>query len=216
MRCFSSPGLLPKPMNSVQDDPKGPGFPIRKSADHRVLAPPRSLSQRATSFVASQCQGIHQMPLYLTLDRFQLSCVTPREQRIRAQNTDYKFSKRERSSLLPSILCSLPSDTRSLMSGYRNSKTMSSAALCLLLGTRKSAAALQNHPLSAQSFHLISGFHPIPIAFDLQRAHTALVSSSQSSKHRQLPEDPPQNTSSPARFRQNPPPGGPAFKGPMP
>ena len=39
------------------------GFPIRKSADQRVLAPPRGFSQRATSFIASQCQGIHQMPL---------------------------------------------------------------------------------------------------------------------------------------------------------
>ena len=39
------------------------GFPIRKSTDQRVLAPPRGLSQRATSFIASQCQGIHQMPL---------------------------------------------------------------------------------------------------------------------------------------------------------
>jgi hypothetical protein len=28
-----------------------------------VLALPRGLSQRATSFIASQCQGIHQMPL---------------------------------------------------------------------------------------------------------------------------------------------------------
>src|SRR3972149_11032916 len=50
-------------MDWVGDDPKGPGFPIRKSADQRALAPPRGLSQRATSFIASQCQGIHQMPL---------------------------------------------------------------------------------------------------------------------------------------------------------
>ena len=63
MRCFSSPGSLRRPMDSVGDDPKGPGFPIRKSADQRALAPPRGLSQRATSFIASQCQGIHQMPL---------------------------------------------------------------------------------------------------------------------------------------------------------
>jgi hypothetical protein len=28
-----------------------------------VLTPPRSLSQPATSFIASDCQGIHQMPL---------------------------------------------------------------------------------------------------------------------------------------------------------
>ena len=38
------------------------GFPIRKSSDQSLLAAPRSLSQRATSFIASQCQGIHQMP----------------------------------------------------------------------------------------------------------------------------------------------------------
>ena len=39
------------------------GFPIRRSPDQRVLAPPRSLSQRATSFIASQRQGIRQKPL---------------------------------------------------------------------------------------------------------------------------------------------------------
>ena len=50
-------------MDSDDDDPKGPGFPIRTSADQRALAPPRGFSQRATSFFASQCQGIHQMPL---------------------------------------------------------------------------------------------------------------------------------------------------------
>ena len=38
------------------------GFPIRKSPDQRVLTPSRSLSQPATSFIASDCQGIHQMP----------------------------------------------------------------------------------------------------------------------------------------------------------
>ena len=39
----------------------GPGSPIRISADQRVLAPPHGFSQRATSFIASRCQGIHQM-----------------------------------------------------------------------------------------------------------------------------------------------------------
>ena len=43
------------------------GFPIRKSTDQSLLSAPRSLSQSATSFIASQCQGIHEMPL-LTLD----------------------------------------------------------------------------------------------------------------------------------------------------
>lgn len=51
-------------MYSVTDDAKAPGFPIQRSTDQRVLSPPRSLSQSATSFIASRCQGIHQMPFF--------------------------------------------------------------------------------------------------------------------------------------------------------
>ena len=54
-------------MYSSKDDSIESGFPIRKSTDQRVLAPPRGLSQRATSFIASRRQGIHQMPLTLRL-----------------------------------------------------------------------------------------------------------------------------------------------------
>ena len=43
---------------------KVPGFPIRKSTDRRVLAPPRGLSQLATSFIAFWNQGIHRMPFF--------------------------------------------------------------------------------------------------------------------------------------------------------
>ena len=68
MRCFSSPGLLPWPMDSAKNNPCGLGCPIRRSRDRRSLASPPGLSQRATSFIASQCQGIHQMPL-LALER---------------------------------------------------------------------------------------------------------------------------------------------------
>ena len=39
------------------------GFPIRKSPDQSLLTTPRRLSQRATSFFACTCQGIHQMLL---------------------------------------------------------------------------------------------------------------------------------------------------------
>ena len=39
------------------------GFPIRISTDQSLLAAPRGFSQRATSFIASWCQGIHRMPL---------------------------------------------------------------------------------------------------------------------------------------------------------
>ena len=39
------------------------GFPIRKSGDQSLFAAPPGLSQRTTSFIASQRQGIHQTPL---------------------------------------------------------------------------------------------------------------------------------------------------------
>ena len=51
-------------MNSVKDNAsRASGFPIRISADQRLLPAPRSFTQGATSFIASQCQGIHRMPL---------------------------------------------------------------------------------------------------------------------------------------------------------
>ena len=39
------------------------GFPIRKSADQSFFAAPHGLSQRSTSFIASQRQGIPRTPL---------------------------------------------------------------------------------------------------------------------------------------------------------
>src|SRR5829696_9079656 len=39
------------------------GFPIRRSSDQSSFAAPQGLSQRTTSFIASQRQGIHQMLL---------------------------------------------------------------------------------------------------------------------------------------------------------
>ena len=54
------------PMYSDTDTARAVGFPIRTSSDQRLLPSPRGFSQGATSFVAFQCQGIHQMPfLYL-------------------------------------------------------------------------------------------------------------------------------------------------------
>ena len=49
-------------MDSGHDTPYGVGCPIRTSRDRRSLAPSPGLSQRATSFIASRRQGIHQMP----------------------------------------------------------------------------------------------------------------------------------------------------------
>ena len=68
MRYFSSPGSLRRPMYSGGDDPKGPGFPIRISADQSLFAAPHGFSQRTTSFIASRCQGIHQTPLRRLID----------------------------------------------------------------------------------------------------------------------------------------------------
>ena len=50
-------------MDSAHDTRCRVGCPIRKSSDQSLLAAPRGLSQRATSFIASWRQGIHQMPL---------------------------------------------------------------------------------------------------------------------------------------------------------
>ena len=49
-------------MDSAADTAEAVGCPIRKSTDQCLLAAPHGLSQRAASFIASQCQGIHQMP----------------------------------------------------------------------------------------------------------------------------------------------------------
>ena len=39
------------------------GFPIRRFLDQSSFAAPQGISQRTTSFIASQRQGIHRMPL---------------------------------------------------------------------------------------------------------------------------------------------------------
>ena len=49
------------------------GCPIRIFTDQSSFAAPRDFSQRTTSFIASQCQGIHQM----LLSRLMLSLPMP-------------------------------------------------------------------------------------------------------------------------------------------
>ena len=49
------------------------GFPIRISPDQWIFAPPRSFSQLITSFIGSQCQGIH--PALLMLDLYSWSAA---------------------------------------------------------------------------------------------------------------------------------------------
>ena len=65
LRCFSSLGCLPYPMDSDTDDTAlpVPGCPIRRSAGIWLFPPIRSLSQVVTSFIDFSYQGIHRMPL---------------------------------------------------------------------------------------------------------------------------------------------------------
>ena len=56
---FQFPGFA----SLCRDTPCGVGFPIRRPMDQSLFAAPHGLSQRTTSFIASQRQGIHRIPL---------------------------------------------------------------------------------------------------------------------------------------------------------
>ena len=86
-------------MYSVDDDAKAPGCPIQKSTDQRVLSPPRSLSQSATSFIASRCQGIHQMLLIcLRTARTTRTSGTEVQPAMRSQKTAFCITRFKRST----------------------------------------------------------------------------------------------------------------------
>ena len=67
------------------------GCPIRRSSDQSLFAAPRGLSQRTTSFIASQRQGIHRTP-FLALDHSHDRCPLPLRQRI--DQKDHLFACR--------------------------------------------------------------------------------------------------------------------------
>ena len=60
---WSSPKTLSQRLEVLEFRLSKVGFPIRKSADQSFFAAPHGLSQRSTSFIASQRQGIHRTPL---------------------------------------------------------------------------------------------------------------------------------------------------------
>ena len=70
LRCFSSP-RSPPPCGWQASSL--PGCPIRTPPDQRSFAPPRGFSQLIASFVASESQGIHRLPL-LTFSPPHLTC----------------------------------------------------------------------------------------------------------------------------------------------
>ena len=106
LRWFTSLSSLDAPMYSVQRTwcSHQVGSPIRTSPDHRLLAPPRSFSQLATSFIACLCQGIHTHALSsLTIK------LTP--------NTEYSFYRRPHNAF---ALCELVFATRQIFSCQRS------------------------------------------------------------------------------------------------
>ncbi len=69
------------------------GFPIRISTDQSPLTAPHGFSQCATSFLASQCQGIHQMP-FLRLIELYLRSAHRRHSVPRTQTLQRCISKK--------------------------------------------------------------------------------------------------------------------------
>ena len=90
---FQFPGFASWPYVFKPRYPKGVGCPIRTSTDQSLLAAPHGFSQRATSFIASWCQGIHRMPFSCSTHRRQSSVVRPH---IRRQTSDVRHQIRLR------------------------------------------------------------------------------------------------------------------------
>ena len=96
-------------MDSPCDTACAVGCPIRRSEDHRALAPPLGFSQRATSFIASRCQGIHQMPLSCRARAQPQARACACWAEIRGQMAEDRYV---RDAVLFSVLCDLLSGTR--------------------------------------------------------------------------------------------------------
>jgi hypothetical protein len=129
LRCFSSPGSPPAAIDSPQATAKAVGCPIRRSEDQQLLALPLGFSQRATSFIASRCQGIHQMPF---------SCCARAQPQARGQAAcrDQMSEVGCQRAPLPATRPALAfSDLRSLISDLRN-RRRHSPGRCSRIGLR--------------------------------------------------------------------------------
>ena len=67
------------------------GFPIQRSADHRIFAPTRGLSQLITSFFGSQCQGIH--PTLFLFNRFMSASVRTCGRSCSLHSNEFMFAR---------------------------------------------------------------------------------------------------------------------------
>ena len=90
------------------------GFPIRKSLDQSPFAAPQGLSQRTTSFIASQHQGIHRTPL-----RHLIALITNAHQTVNPANP---LAGERRATLRPSAEADASITKRH--GGHRSIKTL--------------------------------------------------------------------------------------------
>ena len=99
LRCFSSPGLPPAAMNSLQDTFRwvSPFGNLRIKAN---LPAPRSISQAITSFVAYHRQGIHHMLLFTWPYNFDVSRLSFNQVKLHHYNSSKCLS-----GLAPDALC---------------------------------------------------------------------------------------------------------------
>lgn len=83
------------------------GCPIRTSTDQSLFAAPHGFSQRTTSFIASQCQGIHRTP-------FSFSHYAQRSQALSKENTqgpEHMHRNQPHPKMLPTSAYAAVSDT---------------------------------------------------------------------------------------------------------
>ena len=123
-------------MDSVDDTAEAVGCPIRKSTDQSLLAAPHGLSQRAASFIASQCQGIHQMPFRRLISTNE--CATRRRKPTRnyppARTASGKDASHDPTDCLPTAeAAALSGHPRSLiLFTCQRSHTRPQADICFL------------------------------------------------------------------------------------
>jgi hypothetical protein len=97
---FQFPGFASFHYEFMKRYPKGVGCPIRTSTDQRLLAAPHGFSQRATSFIASWCQGIHRMP-FITRDPRGRSNPLTRNQLVGNQTSGNQTSRAPCAGTIP-------------------------------------------------------------------------------------------------------------------
>ena len=125
-------------MDSVWDTACAVGCPIRRFTDQSLLAAPRDLSQRAASFIASQCQGIHQMPFRRLISRKRRLCATRRNKPAQWHSVSPPFQMHDLGPAfwagrgLSSVTCtssSLVHDPASVRKGERRNASACALAL---------------------------------------------------------------------------------------